>query len=113
MRYLPVDKSQIPVTMSLIVEGTQYDITFNYNALYDFFTVTLELNGNQLVEGEKLCLDRPLFTTAKNPFEKIMLVPMDISGQAKKITFENFGTSVFIWWFEFDDNGEIVVDEDE
>jgi len=97
VKFLPVDKTQIPVKMLVVVEGEQYEFTFNYNSLYDFFTVSLSKNGKQIIEGEKININKPLFTTTTNPFKETFFIPMDLSNKETSVSYENFGDMVFLW----------------
>lgn len=101
MLFLPVDKNQIPVTMNVFVEDVQYTFTFNYNATYDFFTIDLasaiEPIQNEIIIGEKLILQKPLFTTRDIPFKNTLFIPMDISRLQPRITWDNFGNDVLIY----------------
>lgn len=110
MKFLPVNKEQIPVNMSIVVEGKQYELIFNYNSSYDFFTVTLTKDGVALVVGEKMVLDRPLFETIISPFKETYFIPMDLSSQEQEISYENFGDKIFIWVFVIRD-GQVIEDE--
>ena len=109
MKFLPIDKLQIPVQNIVIVEGRQYEFVFNYNASYDFFTVTLKVDGTAIVTGEKIVIGKPLFTTIPYPFSKTYFVPMDISFQEEEISFDNFGDKVFLWVFVIEDG--VIADE--
>lgn len=99
MRYLSVDKTQVPVQMLVIIEGIQYEMLFNYNVLFDFFTVSLSRDGISIVDGEKVVLNKPLFTTINVPFSYTHFIPMDLSEIEDAITFDNFGESIFLWVF--------------
>jgi hypothetical protein len=106
MQYLPVDKSQIPVRMSVLVDGEQFELGFAYNASRDFFTASLAKRGEEIITGEKVCIDMPLFSTRELPFPRSRFIPMDLSGAAEAVTFENFGETVLIYAFSIGPGGE-------
>lgn len=110
MKYLPVNKEQIPVKMSVPVEGKQYEFLFEYNSTYDFFTVSLFERENEIITGEKIVLGMPLFSTIGNPFDKTYFIPMDLSEEETRITYDSFGERVFIWVFTVVD-GQVIEDE--
>lgn len=112
MRYLSIDKEQIPIELTTIIEEVQYRFIFKYNASFDFFTIDLERVDDDeiLLQGEKLVLDKPLFSTIGNPFERTYYIPMDLSNTVDRISYANFGERVFLYQFTVIDG---VVQEDE
>lgn len=108
MQYLSIEKTLLPVSMFVMVEGIQYEFIFNYNYTYDFFTVTLRLDEQDIVTGEKMLIEKPLFTSYKYPFESTCFIPYDLSEQAERITYDNFMDTVYLYRFELDDEGEII-----
>ena len=96
INYLSVSKEQVPLLMLLNIEDEQYTFEFDYNAKYDYFSVSLSRNGTLLVQGEKIVLDRPLFATINNPFEFTTFIPMDIAGLEQFATYSNLNDTVFI-----------------
>lgn len=108
LQYLDIDKTQIPLSMLIVVEEEQYEFVFNYNSLFDFFTVTLIKDEVEIITGEKVLLDKVLFTMLPYPFKNTYFIPMDLSDKADRITFDNFGTSVFIYMFKLDEGGEPI-----
>lgn len=108
MQYIDIDKTQIPLSMLIVIEEEQYEFVFNYNSLFDFFTVTLRKDEVDIMTGEKVLLNKPLFTTLTYPFQNTYFIPMDLSDSVDKITFDNFGELVFIYMFQTDEDGEII-----
>lgn len=100
MRYLPVPKENIPVRMLVIVDGVQYEFSFFYNKTGDFFTVTLAREGQDIITGEKVVLDKPLFTIIDPPFDETYFIPLDVSDLLDRISYDNWGTGVRIYTFQ-------------
>lgn len=102
MQYLPIEKTSLPEQFEINYGGDSYVIRFDYNTTYDHFTVSLYKVGNDgnepVVIGEKLVLEKPLwsdFIPDITPGPRI--IPLDLSGLHSRITWENFGLSVFLY----------------
>ncbi|WP_419882795.1 phage baseplate plug family protein [Peribacillus sp. B-H-3] len=97
--YVPIDKEEIPQRFQMDLAEETFTFEFNYNESADFFTVDLyDAAGNILVYGEKLVLGIPLWADIVNPhLPGPSLVPLDESGKEDRITYENFGVSVFLY----------------
>lgn len=95
---IDIDKSLTPYRARTVIGGFLYEFEFYYNLEYDFFTVTLWQRGTKLIENEKLVLGVELFRDIgyiATPGAQI--VPLDISGEVDRITFENLGVKVFLY----------------
>lgn len=111
MKVLYVDKQQMPLSMLIIIEGEQYRLRWRYNYYYDFFTIDVYKDEEMLIAGEKIVLNKPLFTSTKYLFEKTYFTPLDLSGQIQRITYDNFNTEVLLYVTNLDDDGNIIEDE--
>lgn len=95
---LPIEKDLIPYRFEVELAGEVFEFEVHYNERFDFFTVHLYKNGEPLVYGEKLILNKPLFDGLVNiELPKVKLVPRDLSGEAKRITFDNLSKTVFLY----------------
>lgn len=103
MEIIPIDKNNIPEYFSITLGTETFVLSFAYNSVGDFFTVSL-LKPNELgvdeeiIMGEKLIINKPLwsdFTNADLPGPQ--LIPADLSGKEKRITWENFNVTVFLY----------------
>ncbi|MED4933989.1 phage baseplate plug protein [Heyndrickxia coagulans] len=103
--YIDFDKEEVPVIFDIDIGEEQFTMGINYNQTNDFFTVDLwGSDGNVIVFGEKMVLNRPLFEDLID--ERLpgpTLVPMDEAGREDRITYENFGVTVFLY---IDDIGD-------
>lgn len=94
--YIPVNRDLIPYTFDVMVGRSTYSLEFNYNADNDFFTVAIATINEILTSGEKLVLGKPLLS--ERPYIEFPLIkPLDSTGTAKKITWDNFGTTVLLY----------------
>lgn len=107
--YIDVDVEEIPVEFDIDFEQDTFTMSLNYNETYDFYTVDLyDAEGEVIVLGEKLVLNIPLFESLID--ERLpapTIVPFDESGEATRISKDNFYKTVFL---TIDDGGD---DDDE
>lgn len=99
LEYLPIEKDLIPQQFAVSLWGTKFVFLVRYNSLGDFFTIDLsDANGNALVTGEKVMLNRPLFNEKADLLGSAgYLMPIDVSGSSDRITYDSFYNSVFIF----------------
>lgn len=103
--YIDFDKEEVPVVFDIELGEESFTIGINYNQTNDFFSVDLwDSEGNVIVLGEKMILNTPLFDDLID--ERLpgpQIVPMDESGIEKRVTYDNFGVTVFLF---IDDIGD-------
>ncbi|MGG3677484.1 hypothetical protein ABEU95_12405 [Heyndrickxia faecalis] len=106
--YIDFDKEEVPVVFDIDIGEEEFTMGINYNQTNDFFTVDLwDSEGNVIVLGEKMVLNRPLFEDLID--ERLpgpTLVPMDEAGREDRITYENFGVTVFLYIDDIQDEDE-------
>lgn len=97
--YINIDKPEIPYAFEVELDGTVYGLEINYNQSFDYFTVDLLKDDTALVIGEKMVLNRPLFRNfvSIDLPNKTQLIPLDRAGNAKRITWDNFNETVFLY----------------
>lgn len=107
--YIDLDVEEIPVQFEVDIEQDIFIMGINYNETYDFYTVDLyDEEENIIVLGEKLMLNRPLFESLIDERLPVpLIVPYDESGEASRISKDNFYKTVFL---TIDDGGD---DDDE
>lgn len=103
MHMIPVDKENIPEYFTIELGNETFTLAFAYNEVGDFFTCDL-LKQNEMGEdeemvmGEKLVLNMPLWSDFTNQdLPGPQLIPLDLSGQEKRITWDNFTKTVFLY----------------
>lgn len=103
-QYIEIDKKSIPYRFEIDLNNEVFEIQVNYNESFDFFTIDLVKNGQALVLGEKLMLNRPLFVNRVSiELPKVQIIPKDRANVASRITFENMNETVFLYVGEFDE----------
>lgn len=116
--YIDFDVDDLPETFEQYLDGTTYLISLTYNDEGDFFVFTLMEDDETPIASEKLILNQPLFQELP-PDERLPttpLVPMDESGQAKRVSIDNFMDTVFLCEDVLPNNGtdigELPIDGD-
>ena len=116
--YIDFDVDDLPETFEQDLDGTTYLISLTYNDEGDFFVFTLMEDDETPIVSEKLILNQPLFQELP-PDERLPttpLVPMDESGQAKRVSIDNFMDTVFLCEDVLPNNstdiGELPIDGD-
>lgn len=97
--YIPIEKEALPEQFEIDLANETYWIEVSYNQSNDFFSLDLyDPQKNPIVLGEKLVLNMPLWSdVSNNLLPAPTLIPMDESGKAEKITFENFMETTFLF----------------
>lgn len=102
--YIEIDKNEIPYAFEVELAGEIFEIEVNYNETFDFFTIDLFKEGDPLVTGEKLILNRTLFRNRVHiDLPKVPIIPMDRSQQETRITYDNLNETVFLFIIESSD----------
>lgn len=97
--YIPIDKNLLPSRILVDLEYESFFLEVSYNELGDFFSCDL-LNSDEdiLVYGEKFILGRALFENLPIELQPATtLVPFTNNQDMERVTFENFGESVFLF----------------
>lgn len=93
---LPIDKDLIPYQFETEFNGFLYTFEVHYNSEYDFFTIDLYRNDDDvIIYGEKLVYGQELFKSL-NDDTLPRLMPLDPSGKETEITFDNLSETVFL-----------------
>ena len=92
-----VDKNLIPYSFELVLANEVFGLSFDYNESCDLFTVSLYKDG-ELIVTEPIIYGQELFTDVYMPdtYPVVRIVPIDESGNENKVTFDNFGKTVFL-----------------
>lgn len=113
--YINIDKEEIPVIFDIDLANESFTMGINYNQTFDFFTVDLwDSERKVIVLGEKMVLGSPLFIDIID--ERVpgpQLVALDESGKETRVTYENFGVTVFLYLDNVSDADEPEFDEDD
>ena len=97
MSYLNIKKEDIPYKFDIRLIKSTYTIIVNYNADFDFFTVSVtDSFGKILTSGEKLVLNKEILSEQKY-INFPIVKPIDLSIQENTITWGNFGKEVLLY----------------
>ncbi|MDO4330662.1 MAG: hypothetical protein Q4C66_15195 [Lachnospiraceae bacterium] len=93
-----VKKDQIPYGFHIALGKEKFNLRFLYNQTADLFTVSLYRDGTLLCADEPLIYGVPLFRDVyvSGKFPMIKVVPWDESENEEEVTWENFGSTVFL-----------------
>lgn len=100
---IAVDKEELPVSFDIVLGVETYILGFDYNETGDFFTVDLYKSDDEgrelpIVLGEKMSLGVPLWgDIVRDDLPAPTLVPLDLGGEQQRITYDNFGKTVFLY----------------
>lgn len=112
---IPIDKTTLPERFDIDLADELFTMQVNYNETGDFFTIDLYTTGDSgedvaIITGEKLMLGRTLWADVPRvDLPAPTLIPLDIGMNAKRVSYENFGESVFL--YIADGSGEDEADE--
>jgi hypothetical protein len=114
MGIIPIYREDIPYNCEVELSGRIYTIEINYNLIFDFFTITLIMANEILVQNEKLILNQQLFKDlyidkdgnidTRFPTEK--LIPRCTNGDINRISFTDLGDTVQLYFYEEGENIE-------
>lgn len=106
---LEINKELLPYECTILLAGEEFGLKFSYNATAQLFTVDLYREGELICAGEPIIYGVPLWSDVyrADTFPAIDIIPIDPSGEAKAVTFDNLGDRVLL----IVDNGEDEADE--
>ena len=78
MKYISIEKGQIPYEFELVLGDSTFQFEINYNSLGDFFTVTLFKDHVRIIDSYKVVYNVPLFENLGYlDIPKIIIKPLD------------------------------------
>ncbi|KNH23927.1 hypothetical protein ACS78_08220 [Priestia megaterium] len=97
--YIPINKNSLPERFEIELAADTFVMEVNYNQTCDFFTVDLySVDNEAIILGEKLVLNVPLWhDSVDRRLPAPSLVVLDESDQTKRITFDNFMVTTFLF----------------
>ena len=107
---LLINKEQIPYRFSILLGSELFILTVDYNKKHDIFTIALEDNEeNVLCVAEPIVYGIPLWQDVQqaHKYPAIRIVPLDESNQENRVTWDNFGKTIFLT--VDNDQGEFAV----
>jgi hypothetical protein len=97
--YIPINKGELPEQFEIELANEIFVFEVRYNQTGDFFTVDLyDVTRNPIILGEKLVLNEPLWKDSIDlRLPAPTLVVLDESGKEKRITYDNFMFTTFLY----------------
>lgn len=103
MQHIPIEKEELPIQFVIDFGEDSYVMKFSYNAVGDFFTASISKETDEeelrdIVLGEKMVINKPLFSDfTESDLPLPALIPMDLSQLETRISWDNFGETVFLY----------------
>lgn len=109
--YIDIDVDDLPDIFDINIVDEEYVMRIDYNRFADFYTITIQKDGETLVEQEPLILGQLVGIDIPDPrLPRVDIRVMDETGQAKDAGRGNFGESVRLYFDVVDPNGSETVD---
>lgn len=98
MYVIEINKDIIPYSFNIPLANELYEMRIDYNNTADLFTVSLSKNGVVLCSGEPIVFGVPLFNSlqTRGDFPSVTITPVDESGEANAVTFDNLSNTVLL-----------------
>lgn len=109
--YIDIDVDDLPDIFDINIVDEEYVMRVDYNSFADFYTITIQKDGETLVEQEPLILGQLVGIDIPDPrLPRVDIRVMDETGQATDAGRGNFGESVRLYFDVVDPNGSETVD---
>lgn len=98
MKYISIEKGQIPYEFELVLGDSTFQFEINYNSLGDFFTVTLFKDHVRIIDSYKVVYNVPLFENLGYlAIPKIIIKPLDTTGNTQAANYDSLNEDVFLY----------------
>lgn len=109
--YIDVDVNDLPDIFDINIVDEEYVIRVDYNNFADYYTITIQKDGETLLEQEPLILGQLVGIDIPDPrLPRVDIRVMDETDQARDAGKGNFGESVKLYFDVVDPNGSETVD---
>lgn len=109
--YIPIDVDDLPDIFDIEIVDEVYTLRVDYNRFADCYTITIQKDGETLLEQEPLILGQLVGIDIPDPrLPRIDLRVMDETAQATDASQGNFGDNVKLYFDVVDPNGSETVD---
>ena len=106
IKYISIEKENLPYHFNMQLGGFTFRFEVHYNTQYDYFTVDLYYLDRLVIYGEKIVYGKPLFNSLPHlPTPPVVIVPLDLSGEENRVTYENMGEKILLYIIGDEDNG--------
>lgn len=98
MYVIEINKDIIPYTFNIELAKELYEMRIDYNNTANLFTVSLSKDGVEICYAEPIIYGKLLFGDLVNRgnFPKVVIAPIDESGESNLVTYDNLSTTVFL-----------------
>lgn len=95
---IEIERNLIPYNFDIVLAGENFNLEFFYNAVGDFYTVTLRKEDEVLVYNEPIIYGVELFKNVyiADKFPRLAIIPMDESGEKRVANKATFNSTVFL-----------------
>ena len=109
--YIDIDIDDLPDIFDINIVDEEYVMRVDYNRFADFYTITIQKDGETLVEQEPLILGQLVGIDIPDPrLPRVDIRVMDETGQATDACRGSFGENVRLYFDVVDPNGSETVD---
>ena len=98
MDRIEINKDLIPYTFEILLCGELFEIRVDYNSTGDLFVLSLYKDGQLIRAGQPLIYGMKLWETVyvSGEYPMIDIIPLDESGEANSVTYDNLNRTVFL-----------------
>ena len=98
MKFINIDKNQIPYEFEIVLDDATFQFELNYNSVGDFFTVSLKKDHIKIIDNYKVVYNVELFENLKYlGVPRVIIKPFDTTGDSNNISYENLNEDVFLY----------------
>ena len=110
VEYIDIDPTQVPYQFDIQLAGITYTFDIKYNNVGEFFTADLYRQKIPVAYGEKIVYGKPMFSPKTQivnnktvivpqyaSYPKLIILPYDTSKKENKVTYDNLGSTVFLY----------------
>lgn len=109
--YIDVDVNDLPDIFDINIVDEEYVIRVDYNSFADYYTITIQKDGETLLEQEPLILGQLVGIDIPDPrLPRVDIRVMDETNKARDAGKGNFGENVKLYFDVVDPNGSETVD---
>jgi hypothetical protein len=95
---VPIDKEDVPYSFDISLADELFTLEVGYNARFDFYTLSIEKDGELLAGGEKVVYGRPMFSGLSDTrLPKVTITPSDVAGIETRAGYDEINETVFLF----------------
>jgi hypothetical protein len=98
MKTIEIRKDLLPYKFDIRLKDTLYTFLVKYNYAFDYFTVDLSIEGEEIINGEKVVYAKPLFDDYSHLNVPLGIIPIDLSDNAQRVGYNVLEDQVMLFW---------------